>query len=63
MKCKDCIFEIDSVCINPQSDCCDMKLFPEYDGCEDGRKSTLGISALQRFLLMKAIAKAGEQNG
>ena len=39
MKCKDCIFEVDSVCINPQSDWCDMKLFPEYDGCEDGRKS------------------------
>ena len=32
MKCKDCIFEIDSVCINPQSDWCDMKLFPEGDG-------------------------------
>ena len=36
MKCKDCIFEIDSVCINPQSDWCDMKLFPEYDGYADG---------------------------
>lgn len=61
MKCKDCIFEINDVCVNPESDWCDMKVFPKYDGCEDGRETPLALSILQHFALIKANKKIGEQ--
>lgn len=57
MKCKDCIFskhkDLESCeCFNPHSDEFGQILFEKYDGCIDGKKSTFGIDAIQRVMLM-----------
>lgn len=56
-KCKDCIFakhkDLESCeCFNPHSDEFGQILFEKYDGCIDGKKSTFGIDAIQRVMLM-----------
>ena len=62
VKCKNCIFCIDEKCNNPESDEYGMKVFGKYDMCREGRKSTVGISALQRFELARlANRKGGER--
>lgn len=58
MKCDKCIFakEIDVStieCRNPYSDWEITRLFESYDGCLEGKASTVGIDALQRIALMR----------
>lgn len=57
MKCNDCIFAKDKdletiECFNPHADDFGSILFAKYDGCINGKKSTVGIDAIQRVMLM-----------
>ena len=56
MKCSKCIFakdlELESCkCINPHSDWENSILFTKYDGCKDGKASTVGIDFYQMVAL------------
>ena len=53
VKCEDCIFCIREKCVNPESDEEGQKVFPEYDGCRDGKKNTVGITIFQRIALQR----------
>ena len=58
MKCEKCIFAMEQEhgsckCINPSSDWEGSILFEKYDGCREGKTSTVGIDFLQRVALMK----------
>ena len=53
MKCKKCIFgeELDNEltkCHNLSSDEYSQKLFTKYDGCDEGKSSTVGITEVER---------------
>ena len=58
MKCSKCIFAKDldletCKCINPNSDWEGSILFTKYDGCKEGKASTVGIDFLQRVALLE----------
>ncbi len=58
MKCSKCIFAKDldlesCKCINPHSDWEGSVLFTKYDGCNQGKASTVGIDLFQRKALME----------
>lgn len=58
MKCEKCIFakDVDAEtvkCCNPYSDKHGYNQFLKYDGCKDGKASTVGIDKLQRIAIMR----------
>ena len=58
MKCNKCIFakDIDSdfvKCCNISADDYDRRLFTKWDGCKDGKASTVGLRDAERFSLIQ----------
>jgi hypothetical protein len=65
MKCDKCIFaqEINSEmirCYNMSSDDYLRKLFAKYDGCQDGKASTVGLSK-QEIAMLQHMNSQGKE--
>jgi len=65
VKCRNCLFakEIDSnicKCLNSMSGWCGMRLFLKYDGCNDGKQSTFGMTK-NELLRLKVDLKESEE--